>query len=97
MDVDGGNTNSHTLTGLTNGQTYTISIVGTSSSSDVVPSAPVLPGTVGLGKVAYMEPRYHFCFQQQFCKLSYLLLSHKGYSTLVFSALFHSSTSSSTQ
>ena len=51
MDVDGGNTNSHTLTGLTNGQTYTISIVGTSSSSAVIPSAPVLPETVGLGKV----------------------------------------------
>ena len=51
VDVDGGNTNSHTLTGLTNGQTYTISIVGTSSSSAVIPSAPVLPGTVGLGKV----------------------------------------------
>ena len=31
MDVDGGNTNSHTLTGLTNGHTYTISIVGKSS------------------------------------------------------------------
>ena len=51
MDVDGGNTNSHTLTGLTNGRTYTISIVGTSSSSAVIPSVPVLPGTVGLGKV----------------------------------------------
>ena len=38
MDVDGGNTNSHTLTGLTNGQTYTMSIVGTSF---VLPSAPV--------------------------------------------------------
>ena len=33
MDVDGGNTNSHTLTGLTNGQSYTISIVGISSAS----------------------------------------------------------------
>ena len=51
VDVDGGNTNSHTLTGLIIGQTYTISIVGTSSSSAVFPSAPVLPGTVGLGKV----------------------------------------------
>ena len=26
VDVENGNTNSHTLTGLTNGQTYTISI-----------------------------------------------------------------------
>ena len=49
VDVDGGNTNSHTLTDLINGQTYTISIVGTSSSSAVIPSAPVLPGRVGLG------------------------------------------------
>ena len=46
MDVDGGNTNSHTLTGLINGETYTISIVGTSSSSGVLPSAPVSAGTV---------------------------------------------------
>ena len=30
MDIDGGSTNSYTLTGLTNGQTYTISIVATS-------------------------------------------------------------------
>ena len=30
VDIDGGSTNSHTLTGLTNGQTYTISIVATS-------------------------------------------------------------------
>ena len=51
MDVDGGNTNSHTLTGLINGLTYTISIVGTSSSSSaVIPSAPVSAGTVGLGR-----------------------------------------------
>ena len=49
MDVDGGNTNSHTLTGLTNGQTYTIYIVSTSSSPGVLPSAPVSAGTVGLG------------------------------------------------
>ena len=41
MDVDGGNTNSHTLTDLINGQTYTISIVGT-SSSDVLPSPPII-------------------------------------------------------
>ena len=45
MDVDGGNTNNHTLTGLTNGQTYTMSIVGTSF---VLPSAPVSAGTVDL-------------------------------------------------
>ena len=49
MDVDGGNTNSHTLTGLINGQTYTISIVGTSSSVGL-PREPVSAGTVDLGK-----------------------------------------------
>ena len=43
VDVDGGNTNTHTLTGLTNGETYTISIVGTSThfSSDTVQLNPV--------------------------------------------------------
>ena len=51
MDVDGGNTNSHTLTGLINGLSYTISIMGTSSTSAVIPSAPVSAGTVGLGKI----------------------------------------------
>ena len=50
MDVDGGNTNSHTLTGLTNGQTYTISIVGISSSSAVIPRPPVSAGTIRLGR-----------------------------------------------
>ena len=39
VDVDGGNTNSHTLMGLTNGEKYTISIVGRASSG--FPSAPV--------------------------------------------------------
>ena len=46
VDVDGGNTNSHTLMGLTNGDTYTISIVGTSSLG--FPSTTVEAGTVGL-------------------------------------------------
>ena len=47
MDVDGGNTNSHTLMGLTNGETYTISIMGTTSPG--FPSDPVeIPGTVAL-------------------------------------------------
>ena len=50
MDVYGGNTNSHTLSGLTNGQTYTISIMSTSSSSAVLPSAPMSAATVGLGR-----------------------------------------------
>ena len=52
MDVDGGNTNSHTLTGLINGQTYTISIVGTSSSVGL-PREPVSAGTVDLGKIFF--------------------------------------------
>ena len=49
--VDGGNTNSHTLMGLTNGETYTISIAGTSSTSTVLPSPPVSAGDVALGKM----------------------------------------------
>ena len=44
-----GDTNTHTLMGLTNGETYTISIVGTSSSSYVLPSPPVSVGDVALG------------------------------------------------
>ena len=50
MDVDGGNTNSHTLMGLTNGETYTISIVGIASSPGL-PSTPVEGGTVALSKL----------------------------------------------
>ena len=50
MDVDGGNTNSHTLMGRTNGETYTISVMGTASISSVLPSAPVEAGTVALSK-----------------------------------------------
>ena len=49
MDVDGGNTNTHTLTGLTNGETYTIYVSGTSSTSSVLPSPPVSAGEVALG------------------------------------------------
>ena len=44
-----GNTNTHTLMGLTNGETYTISIVGTSSSSGAMLRAPLLVGDVALG------------------------------------------------
>ena len=46
--VSDGNTMSHTLTGLTNGQTYTISIVATTNGLNGLPSAPVQV-TVGLG------------------------------------------------
>ena len=47
VNVSGGNSMSHTLTtGLTNGVTYTISVVATSTG---LPSAPV-QATVGLGR-----------------------------------------------
>ena len=45
-----GDTNTHTLMGLTNGETYTISIAGTSSSSGAMLRAPLLVGDVALGK-----------------------------------------------
>ena len=46
--VSGGNTMTHTLTGLTNGETYTISIVGTSNT---LPSSAVMANMpVGLSK-----------------------------------------------
>ena len=48
VDVGGGNTNSRTLMGLTNGETYTISVAGTSPS--VLPSPPVSAEDVALGK-----------------------------------------------
>ena len=60
--VDGGNTNSRTLMSLTNGETYTISVSGTSSSSGVLPSPPVSAGDVALGKPVCMEPITHASF-----------------------------------
>ena len=45
--VSGGDTNNYTLTGLTNGQTYTISIVATSNN---LASDTVTAMAVGLGK-----------------------------------------------
>ena len=62
MDVDGGNTNSHTLTGLINGQTYTISIVGTSSSVGL-PREPVSAGTVDLGKIANLSTCFFYLYE----------------------------------
>ena len=44
-----GDTNTHTLMGLTNGECYTISIAGISSSSGVLPSPPSPAGDVALG------------------------------------------------
>ena len=48
VNVAGANTNRHTLTGLTNGRTYTISIVATSSTHLV--SESVATTAVCLGK-----------------------------------------------
>ena len=45
VDIDGGSTNSYTLTGLSNGQIYTISIVATSSGLSNAPEQ----ATVALG------------------------------------------------
>ena len=45
-----GDTNTHTLMGLTNGESYTISIAGRSSSSGAMLRAPLLVGDVALGK-----------------------------------------------
>ena len=60
VDIDGGNTNSHTLMGLTNGETYTISVAGRlSSSSTVLPSPPVSAGDVALGKSKTIQCSVH--------------------------------------
>ena len=59
MDVDGGNTNSRTLMGLTNGETYTISIAGRSSISSVLPSPPELAGDVALGNSKTIQCSVH--------------------------------------
>ena len=59
VDVDDRNTNSHTLMGLTNGETYTISIAGTSSTSGVLPSPPVSAGDVALGKSKTIQCSVH--------------------------------------
>ena len=48
--VSDGSTETHTLTGLVNGETYTISIVSTASSPSPL-RAPVEAGTVGLSKL----------------------------------------------
>ena len=57
VDVDGGNTNSRTLMSLTNGETCTLSVAGTSSISSVLPSPPVSAGEIALGK----PKRNHSC------------------------------------
>ena len=70
VDIDGGNTNSHTLTDLTNGETYTISIVGrSSSSSTVLPSPPVSAGDVALGILQVSLKTHYFVVLSQFHQL----------------------------
>ena len=60
VDIDGGNTNSRTLMSLTNGETYTISIAGRSStSSTVLPSPPVSAGEIALGKSKTIQCSVH--------------------------------------
>ena len=44
-----GDTNTHTLMGLTNGESYTISIAGRSSSPDAMLRGPLSVGDVALG------------------------------------------------
>ena len=62
--VDGGNTNTHTLMGLTNGETYTISIAGT-SSPDAMLHVPLSVGDVALGTASQVIENSLFC-----CSLS---------------------------
>ena len=59
VDIDSGDTNSRTLMGLTNGETYTISVSGISSSSGVLPSPPVTAGDVALGKSKTIQCSVH--------------------------------------
>ena len=66
--VSGGNTMTHTLTGLTNGQTYTISIVATSSGL----SSALVQATVGLGMSKH---RCSFFSLRKNAKTTYLLVS----------------------
>ena len=50
VDVSDGSTSTHTLTGLVNGGSYTISIVGTSLR---LPSDAIQVMNIGLGKYKY--------------------------------------------
>ena len=50
VDVSDGSTSTHTLTGLANGASYTISIVGTSQH---FPSDTIQVMNIGLGKYKY--------------------------------------------
>ena len=71
VDINGFS-NTHTLMYLANGETYTISIVGRSStSSTVVPSPPVSAGDVALGSLllCYKLVEFTFCSLPQYHQL----------------------------
>ena len=65
-----GDTNTHTLMGLTNGESYTISIVGTSSSSGAMLRVPSPVGDVALGIYSKLLQKSLF-FLSQFHQLQY--------------------------
>ena len=72
-----GDTNSHTLMGLTNGETYTISIAGTSSSPGAMLRAPLLVGDVALGKSkTSVHGTYHPCYSH--AKYVYMCVGVEG-------------------
>ena len=63
VNISGGNSMSHTLTGLTNGVTYTISVAATSTG---LPGAPVQE-TVGLGRSTYFPYQHIFDIPTTHC------------------------------
>ena len=66
-----GDTNNHALMGLTNGETYTISIVGTSSSSGAMLHVPSPVGDVALGIYSKLLQKSLFFVPFQFHQLQY--------------------------
>ena len=66
-----GDTNTHTLMGLTNGETYTISIVGTSSSSGAMLRVPSPVGDVDLGIIIIQQVTSEFIVLSQFHQLQF--------------------------
>ena len=102
VDVSGGNSISHTLTtGLTNGETYTISV--TTISSTGLPSAPV-PDTVGLGRSTHFYCLYKPTTDCSlptptvvYCSFVPILTPTVVCSVFTLMTLFHSSISSSAQ
>ena len=62
VSVAVGDTNTYTLMGLTNGENYTISIVGTSSSPDAMLRVPSPFGDVALGTTSQVIESYILLF-----------------------------------